>query len=504
MAPRKKAGKASSSRRKLLAKGNGPFLDLPYDILLEILKILHPLDLLYLSRTNKTLRDFLLDRSNASTIWRESFRTAEDSPPECPSYTCEPQWARLLFEEVCHVCESSLEHDFLSDPIWWEFGARYCSECCNNRIVVDKLPKKLTGGGRDNERRWSGIFPRANGSYLVKDIDEFMAKQSGNSASDAALLQERRDQTKILSDHAKTCRKWMDGIIEARRVAHSAARDARWTAISSKFREAGWGHLIGGATYSLRYYNDLVSIPQPLTDTEWKRIGPKLIAALEAIVKGTVKSQRLAALRRACNLDQLTENLTFPPRMDDVGLIPEVCAVLESDLKATLTPEDLKAALAPQLPELLARWSNAFEEKLWDHTRKVLGFPDGSARAADPFGHALAYFTCANGCCQGHFTGRRKLCPRVLYGYDPYTVDSLFSLQRGRRVLEDVIKLYGKDPQITTCAEMDAAPGKLWCMRCKMANQPTSWRDAPAHSAKFHEKWTTLNPRWEVEIESES
>ncbi|KAJ7691271.1 hypothetical protein B0H17DRAFT_1179628 [Mycena rosella] len=411
----------------------------------------------------------------------------DSSPPECPSYTCEPQWARFLFEEVCHVCdsESPLEHDFLSDPIWWEFGARYCSECCNDQILVDKLPKTLTGGGRDNERRWSGIFPRAaNGSYLVKDIDEFMVKQSGNAATNAALMQERREQTEIISDEMDE--RYPRGS-QGRGVQQETLDGLREPIISSKFREAGWGHLIGDATYSLRYYNDLVSIPQPLTDTEWKRIGPKLIAALEAIVKGT-----------------LTENLTFPPRIGDVGLIPEVRAVLESDLKAMLTPEDLEAALAPQPPELLARWSNAFGEKLWDHTRTVLGFPDDSARAGDPFGHALAYFTCANGCCQGHFTGLRKLCPRVLYGYDPYTVDSLFSLQRGRRVLEDVVKPYGKDPQITTCAEMDAAPGKLCCMRCKMANQPTSWRDAPAHSAKFHEKWTTLNPRWEVEVEPES
>src|ERR1700761_8185554 len=71
---------------------------------IQILKIVHPLDLLYLSRTNKALRKFLLDRSSAKFIWRTSLERAKERPPKCPSYTDEVQWTRLLFEEVCHVC----------------------------------------------------------------------------------------------------------------------------------------------------------------------------------------------------------------------------------------------------------------------------------------------------------------------------------------------------------------------------------------------------------------
>ncbi|KAJ7497574.1 hypothetical protein FB451DRAFT_1211984 [Mycena latifolia] len=530
MAPRKKAANSSRSRKKLILKGNGPFLDLPFDILLEILKILHPLDLLYLSRTNKTLRGFLLDRSNAS-IWRTSFESVEGSPPPCPAYTCEPQWARLLFEEVCHVCLSTLEHDFLSDPIWWEFGARYCSECYSDQIV-DKLPKKLTSGPEWSTSRpgrgyyiakRSAVFPCINGSYLAKDVDEFMVKYSAlNTENDKkALIRERRDQTKVLSDHARICRAWMKDIVKVHTVAQRATKEARLNAISDKLHEAGWGSVLLAHhyMYSLKDH-DLVTIPRPLNDAEWAKIGPKLIADVEAGLKGSVMSQRFSSLYQtfANSLDGLTKNLAFPPTILDVALIPEVRAILEVDVKVKLGVEDFTAALTPQLPTLVSAWSRAFEQELRDHTRAALNLPPDSA--ADPFEHALAYFTCPRKCCQGHFTGRWNPCPpwsywsdstpetyaegaARAYHRDPCTVDRL-SLEKGRAILENVIKLYGKDPQSATCEEMDAAPGKLWCMRCSMANQPAGWRDAPAHSTKFHEKWSSLRARFEVEIETET
>ncbi|KAJ6521896.1 hypothetical protein DFH09DRAFT_1191985 [Mycena vulgaris] len=518
MARRKKGAPSSHSRNSLLIKGNGPLLDLPFDILLEILKMLHPLDLLYLSRTNKTLREFLLDRNNIS-IWRTSFELAEGSPPKCPPYSCEPQWARLLFEPVCHVCLSALEHDFLSDPIWWEFSARYCSECCSDQIL-ERLPKKLTNtsGTRYHNYRpgWAAVFPCIQGYYLAKDVDEFMAKYAVLTTENekAALIQERREQTKIISDYARLCRPWMNGIVQTETAAQIVVKKARWTAISTKLHEAGWPELLSRFVKD----SDLVTIPQPLNDTEWDRIGPTLIAQLEVSVKGSVLSKRFQALNQALpNLSHLTEELAFRPRIVDVALLPDVRALLESDLKVDLKQADIKAALVPKLPELLARWSSSFEEQLRDHTRAALKLPSGST--IDPLGHSLAYFTCTNKCCQGHLNGQWEACPApwwksnevetytkhatTEYNRIPCTVGSMFNLGRGRAVLEDVIKLYGKDPDITTCQQMDSAAGKLWCMRCTAVNQPTGWRDAPAHVTKFHEKSSSLRPRWEVEIETE-
>ncbi|KAF7361644.1 hypothetical protein MVEN_00507700 [Mycena venus] len=521
MAPRKTAGNSTRSRQSLRLKGNGPLLDLPLDIFLEILKIVRPLDLLHLSRTSKALRNFLLDQSSAEFIWRTSLEHVEECPPKCPSYTDEVQWTRLLFEEVCHVCGTPLEHDYSFDPIWWEFGARYCSECCTNHLVVERLPRKLTKGC-STKVRWADIFPRVNGYYLVEDIDSFVAKYSTSvtEAEKTTLIQERQNQTKVLTDHAKICRTWMSRIVNARKLELEQRKDARWAAIQAKVREAGWNDRF--SRYIQRWDswgNDRAQSSQPLTDTEWNTIGPQILKDLEDRVKGTVMRGRFEALNTAFwkQLTTVTQPLAFPPRMVDVALLPEVRAILEGDLKSEITAKDLKAALEAKLPDLLAAWSDAFQTQLRDWTRAALKL----SADVDPFDYALAYFVCENKCCQGHFTGRWKPCSAIWSSWGgpdpqtyeehaasilrqkPCTPEGMFRLEPGHTVLPDVIKHYGKDPQTATCEEMDAAPGKLWCMRCVLKNQPTGWRDAVAHSIQFHEKFSSLRPRWEVEIETE-
>ncbi|KAJ7646969.1 hypothetical protein FB45DRAFT_734141, partial [Roridomyces roridus] len=114
----------------------------------QIFTLVDPLTLLYLARTNKALRGFLLDRQN-SNIWRASLQAVESAPPLPPACMDDPAWCRLLFEEICHVCAlflllsrvlmypqvcfAQLEHDYHSDPIWWEFGARYCQGCSGSQ-----------------------------------------------------------------------------------------------------------------------------------------------------------------------------------------------------------------------------------------------------------------------------------------------------------------------------------------------------------------------------------
>ncbi|KAJ7268705.1 hypothetical protein B0H12DRAFT_1096232 [Mycena haematopus] len=510
MPPRKKGGKSIRVRKSL--EGNGPLLNLPMDILLEIFKIVHPLGLLYLSRSNKALRAFLLNRRSAEFIWRASFELVEDSPPKPPSYSNLVEWTRLLFEEVCHVCCTTLEHDYSFDPIWWEFGARYCSDCCTDQLLATKLPKKLTGSSAARlPALWRDVFP------LVHGYRGFMAKYSVSSAADQiTLIQERRNRTKELIDHAKISRPWMNRIVLARSNEMNQLKDARWAAIKIKFCEAGWR-----ASLIYKYQwdrHDLVNIPRPLTDAEWNKIGPKLLKEVEDTARYPVMRGRFQTLERTffSRLTQLTQPLAFSPRMVDIALLPDVRSVLEGNLKLEVTVDDLKAALDSKLPDLLAAWSSALEARLRDHTRAALKLPSD----VNPFKFALAYFICEHRCCQGHFTGKAKLCRAGYYNYHdepetyedlaaeflnckPYTVEDMFRLGPACRVLPDVIRHYGKDPQTATCEEMDAAPGKLWCMRCVLKNQPTGWRDAVAHSIRFHEHFSALKARWEVEIEDE-
>jgi hypothetical protein len=71
-------------------------------LLIKIFSMLPPLDLLRLTRTNKTLRGLLMSRSSLQT-WISALGTVLDCPP-IPEGMTEPAWVRLAFENACHVC----------------------------------------------------------------------------------------------------------------------------------------------------------------------------------------------------------------------------------------------------------------------------------------------------------------------------------------------------------------------------------------------------------------
>ncbi|KAG8724277.1 hypothetical protein FRC09_020487 [Ceratobasidium sp. 395] len=73
--------------------------NVPIDILAEIAVYLHPVDLVYLSRTSKFFRNILMNRASAY-IWRSAGLNVQNLPP-CPKDISELQYAALSFTESC-------------------------------------------------------------------------------------------------------------------------------------------------------------------------------------------------------------------------------------------------------------------------------------------------------------------------------------------------------------------------------------------------------------------
>ncbi|KAG9318777.1 hypothetical protein JVU11DRAFT_877 [Chiua virens] len=78
------------------------FIDLPLDMLFEIFLLLEPAELLYLARTTKGLRAFLLDRKKASALWNNAISSV--GLPPCPCWMSPPAYVFLAFDPLCHVC----------------------------------------------------------------------------------------------------------------------------------------------------------------------------------------------------------------------------------------------------------------------------------------------------------------------------------------------------------------------------------------------------------------
>ncbi|KAH9893155.1 hypothetical protein C8Q73DRAFT_520609 [Cubamyces lactineus] len=127
-------GEARPETSRVTSRGRGrsglaSILDLPLDIVLEIFNHLELRDLCNLVRTNKALRDFLLNRHQSKAIWR-SARERLEGLPALPHFLSEPAYAHLLCSNHCHSCGKGPVYKILFP--WYK---RYCNKCMTKRSV---------------------------------------------------------------------------------------------------------------------------------------------------------------------------------------------------------------------------------------------------------------------------------------------------------------------------------------------------------------------------------
>ncbi|KAI0327471.1 hypothetical protein GY45DRAFT_1257028 [Cubamyces sp. BRFM 1775] len=83
---------------------------------------MHPLDLLQLSRTSKTVRAAVLAYRNRPA-WQAALASVEGLPL-CPEQLQEPDYAALVFEKICSLCGASR-----ANRVEYTIGLRFCRSC---------------------------------------------------------------------------------------------------------------------------------------------------------------------------------------------------------------------------------------------------------------------------------------------------------------------------------------------------------------------------------------
>ncbi|KAF8067059.1 hypothetical protein FPV67DRAFT_1497742 [Lyophyllum atratum] len=102
------------------------FGSVPTDIFLEIGSALEPADLLSLSRVSKQFRAIFMSR-NSRFVWAAAFRRAEITlglPVGCPPDMNEPQYASLIFDQLCSACNS-----VDASEVYFSLRLRFCLVC---------------------------------------------------------------------------------------------------------------------------------------------------------------------------------------------------------------------------------------------------------------------------------------------------------------------------------------------------------------------------------------
>ncbi|KAG8725326.1 hypothetical protein FRC09_002208 [Ceratobasidium sp. 395] len=126
-----KAAAAGPKKRGKLSLAQ--FLDLPAEVIGEIVKHLVPADLLSLARSTKFLREIFMSRTSQA-LWKATIRNVPNMP-DCPSGLCEPEYISLLHTKICSTCGAKALRPM--DPY---LLARLCSACSKETTQVIFAP----------------------------------------------------------------------------------------------------------------------------------------------------------------------------------------------------------------------------------------------------------------------------------------------------------------------------------------------------------------------------
>ncbi|KAF8996628.1 hypothetical protein BDQ17DRAFT_1329850 [Cyathus striatus] len=238
------ATKVKRVRGKLGALKQLP--EMPLDILLEIFGQLDPLDLVRLTRTTKTLRRVLLERS-AVGVWKQA-RGNLVNFPKCPKDMSEQAFACLILESHCQ---------------------RLCTKC----IMEDS---EFTDLGQLNGRLTKKIYDK---NYLKANNE--LKETMDNKKWLKWVRMESRGITRI-REHARTCDYWLQSRAEDRTTMLEEIRKNRTEEIIKRLSKMGWTEVIENIPHDNRIQNHpLVAQKKELTERIWKNITPKLIEFLE-------------------------------------------------------------------------------------------------------------------------------------------------------------------------------------------------------------------------------
>ncbi|CAA7265863.1 unnamed protein product [Cyclocybe aegerita] len=389
--------------RKRKGKLNS-LLNMPLDILFEILGHLKPYDLLRLARTTKDFRRLLMNKSSIS-VWKASLREVPGLPP-CPPEMTEPAWTNLVFSPQCTYCLA------ITRNIEWRFRARICKSC--SKTVLGNLRDRLYASyflfdGQEEPETLEDRFQRlplmsliANRPdkrgvrlYRLSDYHELEHRYKVLLQTDeerAAYIDQRKALVEEICQHASLCEAWMKNQVEDRDTELRQLREERRTAIRKKLEELGWGHELANIKYPDNFAtHKLVDRPQRLTERIWINIRNELVEYMKQIrVKRLQREFEALVLKRkgfAVQFLRLYRNRSFneddviPDGVDFCNFEPvqELCR-RPVDVEVNL---DSFAAILPLLPDLIHGWREKADESLAallkrsvPPTRKVLSWVD--------------------------------------------------------------------------------------------------------------------------------
>ncbi|KAL5525190.1 hypothetical protein ACEPAF_9059 [Sanghuangporus sanghuang] len=400
-------------------------MSLPLDVIHEIATYLMPLDLLYLSRSNRSLYNVLMSKSSRPT-WI-ACQNAIQMPP-CPPNLNEPQYASLHFEKTCQACghrrvESVMDTLFVRLCKWcikWNIRSGkemvriyFGPELTGLNVLYSLLPfremsvtdtPRIIDRGKTQRLFLEVDFVRVVSAYLKlepnpKECISFLEKQRRIMYNQHVhrIVAWRAAHTrarKLADEEVKTRRREQLVVhsLASRRRSNDMYRIAdRLYSLGYPYEEIGSMRSWNNDRVSRESWLKLVCQPKELTDRIWNNIRPKLEVLLQT--KREYERERIieeSRRRRQSELlafykDYTEQQISYsvyqaPLCLVDLYELPLVSDMIErDDCTVEITKTDWQR-IEVELPMIAFLHSRKVKYDCANLLRSAQEHPDGIAR----------------------------------------------------------------------------------------------------------------------------
>ncbi|KAL1727693.1 hypothetical protein EV714DRAFT_216743 [Schizophyllum commune] len=392
-------------------------LELPLDVLLEILTHVDPMSLRHVSRTSQALRDTLTGpRSN--WIWRASYANTDHGLPPAPEDITVPQFLGLLVDQFCDVCHASPDPKDPFDGIRriWAARIKYCKHCSyfRGQTVYDEdmtrfpmvrdikgffgpqypLYKIFPASEPYNDRCTYRQYPRV---LVQRLVNEFLCDTDGKSEGDKrAWIIRRAEKYESVIKHAELCHKWEMQERQKRHEREGELRKERLAVIKQRLQDLDidvdepeafkkeFKRLLvtppRPSYYKIDKYSprpvlstpieiyNLVREGRPLTEEDWSTIRDWLLQAAKAEKRRQILEGRYSAFKKAyyqfLDLKSRREQCMLPS-ICTLANWEEVVDLIEgTSLEQDLSAIDMRAFVDGLAQTRFSEWRATFEAEL--------------------------------------------------------------------------------------------------------------------------------------------
>ncbi|KAJ4492034.1 hypothetical protein C8J55DRAFT_556324 [Lentinula edodes] len=424
---------------------------------------------------------YLDSRDSSSDIWRAARENVEGLPPLLLDLN-EPQYAHLLFDVYCHMCN----RPWRCDNILWRLWLRCCRSCEKNFplyqwnvlyhtlypfTLFDILPKEKVKGisGRNLE-------------------DLIYNGQSQEERHD--WVDQKREERKAIEQHARQCEAWHTAKLNERNHELNDLRNQRLQAILSCLETVGWQ---GKAERVIFGYSDLkqpheflglqsVKSPKKLTEHGWVSLRSELVMWLSEHRVAHLNQARNEICQRRCYLLK-REYLDILAHCDLRNPYPGVGDILtdrileamvwDTDAEEGLTPFFLRSELVEHLPRILREWRSSRIQELLQILRTAHRHASRSDLhlATTIFGcttcqtlmvypQVFYHRCCFNSRAEDELShDRMQMFDKHYYsnGNGPWSARTISFHSRSSRFTEKIVVDAGLDPATATASDLTVA-----------------------------------------------